>query len=88
MGEILGNHSKPIIGIPIYDEHTNQIKWAEAKKLGLSAQNGDQIVESIIKLRNDYDGFQDSVNLFSKNFNGNGAENTAKIISEILQNKK
>ena len=31
MGEILGNHSKPIIGIPIYDEHTNQIRWIEEK---------------------------------------------------------
>ena len=33
MGEILGNHRKPIIGIPIYDEHTNQIQWAQEKKI-------------------------------------------------------
>ena len=38
MGEILGSHAKPIIGIPIYDEHTNQIEWAREKKLGLFAQ--------------------------------------------------
>ena len=88
MGEILGNHAKPIIGIPIYDEHTNQIKWVQEKKLGLSAQNRDQIVLAINQLRNDYDGFQDSVKTFSKNFNGNGAENTAKIVSEILQDAK
>jgi hypothetical protein len=88
MGEILGNHAKPIIGIPIYDEHTNQIQWAEEKKLGLYAQNKDQVIEAIGKLRSDYDDFQDSVNQFSKNFNGNGAENTAKIISETLQGKK
>ena len=88
MGEILGNHAKPIIGIPIYDEHTNQIKWVQEKKLGLSAQNRDQIVLAINQLRNDYDGFQDSVKTFSKNFNGNGAENAAKIVSEILQGVK
>ena len=88
MGEILGNHAKPIIGIPVYDEHTNQIQWAEEKKLGLYAQNKDQVIEAIGKLRSDYDDFQDSVNQFSKNFNGNGAENTAKIISETLQGKK
>jgi hypothetical protein len=88
MGEILGNHAKPIIGIPIYDEHTNQIKWAEEKKIGLYAQNREQIVKAINNLRNDYDGFHDSVKQFSKNFNGNGAENTAKIISEILEAKK
>ena len=88
MGEILGNHAKPIIGIPIYDEHTNQIKWAQERKLGLVAQNRDQIIKAITSLRSDYDSFQDSVNQFSKNFNGDGAENTAKIISELLQDKK
>ena len=88
MGEILGNHAKPIIGIPIYDEHTNQITWAQEKKLGLIAHNRDQIVQAIQKLESEYDDFQDSVNKFSKNFNGNGAENTAKIISELLQDKK
>ncbi len=88
IGEILGNHSKPIIGIPIYDEHTNQIQWLEEKKIGLFAKNREQIVESIIKLKNDYDAFQDSVNEFTKNFDGNGAENTAKLVSEMLQDAK
>ena len=88
MGEILGNHRKPIIGIPIYDEHTNQIQWVEEKKLGIMAHNRDQIVQAIDTLRNNYDGFQDSINEFSDHFNGNGAENTAKIISEFLQDKK
>ena len=88
MGEIIGNHSKPIIGIPIYDEHTNQIRWIEEKKMGLAGQNREQIVNAISKLRSDYDSFQDSVNQFSKSFNGNGAENTAKMISELLESKK
>ena len=88
MGEILGNHSKPIIGIPIYDEHTNQIRWIEEKKMGLAGQNREQIVNAISNLRSDYDSFQDSVNQFSKSFNGNGAENTAKMISELLESKK
>ena len=88
MGEILGTHAKPIIGIPIYDEHTNQINWAQEKKLGLLAKNRDQIVKAINTLKSNYDDFQDSVSQFSKNFDGNGAENTTKIISELLQNKK
>ena len=88
MGEILGNHAKPIIGIPIYDEHTNQINWAQEKKLGLLAKNRVQIVKAINTLKSNYDDFQDSVSQFSKNFDGNGAENTTKIISELLQNKK
>ena len=88
MGEILGNHAKPIIGIPIYDEHTNQIQWAHERKLGLIAQNRDQIIQAINTMRSDYDSFLDSVNQFSKNFEGNGAENTARIASEFLQEKK
>ena len=88
MGEILGNHAKPIIVIPIYDEHTNQIQWAHERKLGLIAQNRAQIIQAINTVKNDYDSFLDSVNQFSKNFEGNGAENTARIASEFLQDKK
>ena len=88
MGEILGSHAKPIIGIPIYDEHTNQIEWAKEKKLGLFAQNRVQIVEAIREIHENYEELSDSVNEFSRNFNGNGVNNTAKIVSEILEDKK
>ena len=56
--------------------------------MGLAGQNREQIVNAISNLRSDYDSFQDSVNQFSKSFNGNGAENTAKMISELLESKK
>ena len=85
MGEILGKHAKPIIGIPIFDEHTNQIQWAEERKLGLLAKNRKQIINAIQSLRKDYSLFEDSVKEFSKNFDGNGAVNTTKIVSEMLQ---
>jgi len=88
MGEILGSHAKPIIGIPIYDEHTNQIKWTKEKKLGLFAQNRIQIVQAVREMYENYDEMVDSVKQFSKNFNGNGVNNTAKIVSEILEDKK
>ena len=88
MGEILGSHAKPIIGIPIYDEHTNQIEWTKEKKLGLFAQNRMQIVQAVREMYENYDEFVDSVKQFSKNFNGNGVDNTAKIVSKILEDKK
>ena len=44
MGEIMGKESKPIIGIPIYDEHTNNIEWAEDRNLGILAKNPKQVV--------------------------------------------
>jgi len=88
MGEILGGHAKPIIGIPIYDEHTNQIEWIKEKKLGLFAQNRGQIVEAVKQMYENYEEYTDSVKGFSRNFNGNGVSNTTKIVSEILEDKK
>jgi hypothetical protein len=88
MGEILGGKAKPIIGIPIYDEHTNNIKWAEKKNLGVLAIKTKQVIESISKIKDDYNKFEESLVDFSKNFVRNGAENTAKIAANILEEKK
>ena len=88
MGEIIGINSKPIIGMPIYDEHTNQIKWAEEKKLGVLAENKKQVIEAIKVIRQNYNKYEERLKEFSKNFDGNGAKNTAKIVSEILERKK
>ena len=74
--------------MPIYDEHTNQIKWAEEKQLGVLAETKKQVIEAIRIIRQNYDRYEQSLEEFSKNFNGNGAENTAKIVSEILERKK
>jgi len=88
MGEIMGINSKPIIGMPIYDEHTNQIKWAEEKQLGVLAESKNQVIKAIKMIRQNYNKYQEELEEFSKNFEGNGAENTAKIVSEILERKK
>ncbi len=85
MGEILGGKSKPIIGIPVYDEHTNQIKWAQDKNLGILATSVKQTVNGVIKIQKDYNKYQESLQNFSRNYNQNGAENTAKIISQMLE---
>ena len=84
----MGVSSKPIIGMPIYDEHTNQIKWAEEKQLGVLAENKKQVIKAIQMIRQNYNKYQERLEEFSKNFDGNGAENTAKIVSEILERKK
>ena len=84
----MGMNSKPIIGMPIYDEHTNQIKWAEEKQLGVLAENKKQVIKAIQMIRQNYNKYQEELAEFSKNFDGNGAGNTAKIVSEILERKK
>ena len=47
-----------------------------------------QIVQAVREMYENYDEFVDSVKQFSINFNGNGVDNTAKIVSEILEDKK
>ncbi len=86
MGEILGAKAKPIIGIPIYDEHTNQLKWAEERHLGILARSKKQVVNGVHKIQQNYEAYLERVTEFSKNFDRNGAQNTAKIISEMLEN--
>ena len=88
MGEIMGGKSKPIIGIPIYDEHTNNIKWAEEKNLGILATKTKQVIEGISKIKENYEKFEENLGKFSKNFVPNGAENSAKIASQTLQEKR
>ncbi len=88
MGEILGGKSKPVIGIPIYDEHENNIKWAENKNLGILAKKTSQVIAGIHKIKENYERFEGSLSDFSQNFVSNGAENTAKIAIEILEEKR
>ena len=88
MGEIMGGKLKPIIGIPIYDEHTNNIKWAQEKNLGVLAIKTKHVIDSIVKIKENYDNYEDNLKDFSKNFVPNGAENSAKIASEILEEKR
>jgi hypothetical protein len=88
MGEIMGGKAKPIIGIPIYDEHTNNIKWAEEKNLGVLAIKTNQVTQGISKIKENYEEFQDSLKQFSKNFVPNGAENSAKIAAQTIEEKR
>ncbi|MFQ6025374.1 MAG: glycosyltransferase [Nitrosopumilaceae archaeon] len=88
MGEILGRKAKPIVGIPVYDEHTNHIKWAEEKNLGVLAHNTKQVVKAVKQIKENSNKYKEKLLEFSKNFDGNGAENTAKIVSEMLETRK
>ena len=73
---------------PIYDEHTNNIKWAQEKNLGNSSPQNQYVTNAISKIKENYDEFEDNLKEFSKNFIPNGAQNSAKIASEILEEKR
>ena len=74
--------------MPIYDEHTNQIRWAEEKNLGILANSEKQVIVAIDTIKKHYSKFEENLHEFSKNFVRKGAENSAKIVNEILENKK
>ena len=88
MGEILGGKSKPIIGIPVYDEHENNIKWAEKRNLGILAKKTSHVLKGIKAIKENYEKFEENLSEFSKNFVSNGAENTSKIAHKILEEKR
>ncbi len=88
MGEIMGGKSKPIIGIPVYDEHTNNIRWAAEKNLGVLAIKTNQVTKGISKIKENYEEFQANLKELSKNFVPRGAENSAKIAAQTLDEKR
>jgi len=85
MGEIIGTKAKPIIGIPVYDEHTNQIRWAEERKLGILVNNTKQVVQAVHNIQDNYNKYEERLAEFTRNFGKNGAQNTAQIIAEMLE---
>ena len=85
MGEILGGKAKPIIGIPVYDEHTNQIRWAQDRKLGILATTVRQTVKAVSEIHRNYNKYQENLLEFAKNYDRHGTKNTVKIISEMLE---
>ncbi len=88
MGEIIGVRGKPIIGIPVYDEQTNQIQWAHEHKLGILANNTKQVILGIMRIKENYNTFEESIIRFQENFVANGARATAKLASEMVQDKR
>ncbi len=88
MGEIIGVKSRPIIGIPIYDEHTNNIRWAEDRNLGILAVKTRQVTRAISRIKENYEEFEGNLSEFSKNFVPNGAENSARIASQTMKEKR
>lgn len=87
MGEILGQKRRPVIGIPVYDEHTNNLRWAEQRGLGILAKSPARVVSAIKWIRDNAETLQESLNEFGKNFLGDGARNTAKIAAQTLDKK-
>ena len=88
MGEVLGGKAKPIIGMPVYDEHENNIRWAQEKNLGMLAKNTKDTILAVDKIKENATLFDDALAEFSRNFDGNGAQRAAKEAAITLENKR
>lgn len=87
MGEVMGAKSKPVIGLPVYDEHTNQIRWAQERGLGVLANSTKEVVGAVLRIRREYSAFEDALGDYSRNFVGGGARNAALIAARLLREK-
>ncbi|HSA98123.1 MAG TPA: glycosyltransferase [Candidatus Nitrosotenuis sp.] len=88
MGEIIGIKGKPIIGMPVYDEQTNQIQWAQEHGLGIGAKSRKQVIRAILEIRENHGVFEESIRQFKENFVPNGAQTAARIASQMLEDKR
>lgn len=85
LGEILGGKRRPVIGIPVYDEHTNNIRWIEQKGLGIMAQRASDAVAAVHHIQNNAESFHESLDEFANNFVADGAQNASRIAVETLE---
>ena len=83
MGEILGA-AKPVIGVPLYDEHSNHIAWAQERGLGVLARRPGQIAEAAAGMLGSHGGFEGALSRFAAGFERGGARRAAAVASEML----
>jgi hypothetical protein len=88
LGEIIGVKGKPIVGIPVYDEQSNQIRWVQEHGLGIGANNKKQAILAILELKKNHAKFEESIQEFRKNFVANGAKATASLAAQMLDDKR
>ena len=88
MGEILGGKKKPLIGIPVYDEHTNNIRRAEDMGLAVMATDTKRVVQAVQTIRGNAESFNQALSEFGRNFVAGGARNTARLAAATLQEKR
>ena len=85
LGEVLGIKSRPIIGIPVYDEHANQIRWAQERGMGVMVRDGRRAAGAVARIKDERAGFQDALAGFAKEFVGGGAREAARIAARTLK---
>lgn len=84
LGETMGISAKPIIGVPVYDEHANQIRWAQERGLGVLAKHPHEIAAAASSMLDSPGQFDGALRHFATNFKRDGARRAAQIVSDML----
>ena len=85
MGEVMGGAKKPVVGVPVYDEHTNQVRWAEERGLGVLARDAGGIAKGVARIRGERDAFGGRLAEFARGFDGGGAGAAAGAALRALE---
>lgn len=85
MGEVMGGAAKPVVGVPVYDEHTNQVRWAEERGLGVLARGARDIAAGVARVRGEYDAYEARLAEFAGGFDGGGAAKAADAALRELE---
>lgn len=87
MGEVMGGAAKPVVGVPVYDEHTNQVRWAEERGLGVLARDARGIARAVARVRGERDAYAARLAEFAAGFDGGGAGRAADAALRELEGR-
>ncbi|RNJ72016.1 MAG: glycosyltransferase [Thaumarchaeota archaeon S13] len=84
MGEVLGTWQKPIVGVPIYDEHANHVSWARDRGLGAMARTPSEIAAAASEMLASPRDHAGALADFGASFEAGGARRAAEAASALL----
>ena len=88
MGEVMGGAAKPVVGVPVYDEHTNQVRWAEERGLAVLARDARGIAGGVARVRGEHDAYAGRLAEFAAGFDGGGAGAAADAALRELEGQE
>lgn len=84
MGEVLGVWRRPIVGVPIYDEHANHVSWAQDRGLGVMARTPREIAAAASAMLSSAGDHAAALASFGASFEAGGARRAAAAASALL----
>lgn len=84
MGEVLGVRRRPIVGVPVYDEHANHVSWAQDRGLGVMARTPREIAAAASAMLSSAGDYAGALSAFAASFEAGGARRAAAAAAALL----